>query len=392
MNKKFFILASLFIFHFSFLTFHSYAQSWLWARSGNGSKGLGSDQGFSVATDKNGNVYVVGYFGSTTITFGTYTLTNPGGYDNSFLVKYDSGGNLLWAKCMEGIAGSVYAQLGNVATDNSGNVLIFGSYDEPGLVFGKDTLTLLNNNGDNNIFLAKYDANGNLLWATSPTVSNLNADIDVTDGWSNLVTDSLNNIYITGDYAGNIIFGKDSLIGGNGGNIFYVKYDSYGNVVWAKNLNGSSAGAPEGIVLDRKDNVYISGTFSGLITFGPDSFKAPAGGQNIFLAKYDANGTLLWAKDYGGGTDCDINIYSMALDKGNNIYLGGDFSCDTLPFGSDTLYEKESQFWSPCLFKFDENGNPLWARGDNGQGPNANDYVSAVTVTQDGNICITGWS
>ena len=307
---------------------------------------------------------------------------------------------MLWAKCLEGIAGSIYAMLDEVTIDNRGNVIIIGIYFEPGLVFGKDTLTLLNNNSDWNIFLVKYDANGNVLWATSPTASNLNAFI--INAASGISTDSLNNIYVTGVYGSlvrytnpDIIFGKDTLTlvneNDSNGNMFIVKYDSNGNVLWAKNGYSSGDGSPGGMAIDKKDNLYISGTiFSDLLTFGPDTLKEPTGRYNIFLAKYDANGNILWAKGYGG--DCyniGLSDNGLALDKEDNIYLGGEFGCDTVLFGPDTLYGIiNSPFWTPYVVKLDNNGNPLWAKlvGSGG----IYNSVYATTIKQDRSICFTG--
>lgn len=71
--------------------------NYFWARSAGGN---GMDNGQSVATDAGGNTIVTGYFTSPSIIFGTITLTNPNnlGYADFFLVKYDAGGNVLWAK------------------------------------------------------------------------------------------------------------------------------------------------------------------------------------------------------------------------------------------------------------------------------------------------------
>src|SRR6185295_310489 len=74
------------------------AQTWSWAKSGDGS---GTNEGFAVCTDPSGNILITGALSSTAVNYGSYTLTNAGGM---FLVKYDPNGNVLWAKNATGWA------------------------------------------------------------------------------------------------------------------------------------------------------------------------------------------------------------------------------------------------------------------------------------------------
>ena len=130
----------------------------VWAKAAGGT---GTDEPYGIATDATGNIYITGNFGSSSITFGTVTLTSPG----FFLTKYDANGNVLWAKSA---GGSAYSNSGNaVATDASGNVFVTGSFPSS-LSFGTTTLT----NTDNpDIFIVKYDASGTVLWARGSTSS-----------------------------------------------------------------------------------------------------------------------------------------------------------------------------------------------------------------------------
>ncbi|MBI4646145.1 MAG: T9SS type A sorting domain-containing protein [Bacteroidia bacterium] len=127
-----------------------YAQDWLWAKSAGGSS---NDYCESITTDVNNNVIVTGSFYSSTITFGTYTLTNAS-TDNSdiFIVKYDLSGNVLWAKS----AGGGSSDDGSsITTDANNNVIVTGSFGSSTITFSSDTLT---NAGNYDIFVAKLSS------------------------------------------------------------------------------------------------------------------------------------------------------------------------------------------------------------------------------------------
>ena len=133
---------------------------------GKGAGGLFDDYGQSVATDAAGNVFVVGFFSSDTINFGTNSLVNIGVLPNVpdiFIVKYDATGNVVWAKKTGGIFGD---RGYGIATDASGNVFVTGSYDSQ-IDFGS---TVLNSGGSYNcMFIVKYDTAGNVLLTCPPS-------------------------------------------------------------------------------------------------------------------------------------------------------------------------------------------------------------------------------
>src|ERR1035437_9982771 len=89
------------------LSIQTYSQipSWAWARSGDGTNIItpNYEEGTSITTDAFGNVYMVGYFPTSTITFGSTTLINDSsGTRDIFIVKYDQSGNVIWAKSAGG--------------------------------------------------------------------------------------------------------------------------------------------------------------------------------------------------------------------------------------------------------------------------------------------------
>src|SRR5437868_12224725 len=129
--KKIFLFFTAIIF--SFNTF-SQVPSWVWANSAGGTN---HNFGVDIALDANGNVYAVGYFESSPISFGTITLTSAGGFD-IFVVKYNSGGNVLWAKRIGGVIDDYGL---SIATDAGGNVYVTGSYGSSSITIGPFVLT-----------------------------------------------------------------------------------------------------------------------------------------------------------------------------------------------------------------------------------------------------------
>ncbi len=126
----------------------------------------------------------------------------------------------------------------SVTTDASGNVFITGTFQRPYIVFGTDTLfhgSIISGSGDTDMFLVKYDANGNVLWAKGVSTANRSEDGNA------VCTDASGNVFVTGFFEGaSITFGSTTLTNaGSGWDVFVVKYDGNGNVLWAK----SGAGA-----------------------------------------------------------------------------------------------------------------------------------------------------
>lgn len=129
----------------------------LWAKSAGGTSIEGAQ---GISTDETGNVLITGYFASTSITFGTTTLTNAMGID-IFVVKYDALGNVLWAKS----AGGISSDFGvSIANDVSGNIFVTGFFNSPSINFGTTTLI---NKGESDVFVVKYDEKGNVMWVKS---------------------------------------------------------------------------------------------------------------------------------------------------------------------------------------------------------------------------------
>ena len=361
------------------------SHSWIWAKSAGA---VADDQANSIAVDASGNTYVAGWFDSGTITFGTNTLTNAGAYD-IFLTKYDASGNVLWAKRAGG-TNNDYAN--SVTIDSSGNVYVAGEFTSDTARFG--SFMLLNSgatDGTRDLFLAKYDANGNELWVRSAT--GLGNDVAYS-----VAVDVTGNAFVCGSFTSfYLTFGTTMLTNSNTtsytDDIFLAKYNSSGTLQWAKSA-GSTAGWEEGfsVAVDASGNPYVAGGFKDInFTYGTTTLTNcdnTGSTYDIFLAKYNtANGNLIYAKSAGGINDDYLN--SVKVDASGNIYLGGYFYSPTLAFGTDTVVNTDNvpgHSSDIFLAKYNSSGNVVWAKGANGDG---DDAVTCIAVNASG-VYITG--
>jgi hypothetical protein len=287
--------------------------------------------------------------------------------------------NWVWAQG----AGNISSEYSNaVCTDAKGNVYATGTFQGSSITFGSYTL---NNAGTGtlDIFVVKYDASGNILWAKSMGGTHY----DYAYG---ICTDANSNVYVTGYFRSpSITFGTYTLSNldtvAEYPDIFISKYDSTGNELWAKSAgNKITWEMSYGICTDTNGNIYITGTYgyNTPMSFGSDTL-INRGGYDIFLAKYDAGGNLLWAKS-AGGFSYDYGI-GICYDKSGNIYVTG-YQIQSV-FGNDTL---TGIGLSAFVAKYDTAGNVLWARNAYGT-ISPTSTGTAITTDASGNIYITGY-
>jgi hypothetical protein len=305
------------------------------------------DYGYGVATDSSGNIYVAG-----TTSGGLDGNPNAGGRD-IFLTKYDTNGNKLWTRQL---GTSDWDEGYGVATDSSGNVYVTG--DTYGGLDGNI------NDGNYDIFLAKYDTNGNKLWTRQLGTTSY-------DRGSGVATDASGNIYVTGYTDG----GLDGNPNAGGWDIFLTKYDTNGNKIWTKQLGTASGDVGSGVATDSSGNIYVTGYTRGGLDGNPN-----AGLNDVFLTKYDTNGNKIWTKQLGTA-DYDWG-YGVATDASGNIYVTGRTD-------GDLDGNAEIGYGDIFLTKYDTDGNKIWTRE---LGTLSYDTGWGVATDSSGNIYVTGWT
>lgn len=296
-----------------------------WVRQSVSSDNVGEN---AVAVDETGNIYVVGGFNTTT-TFGSVTINGAGG----FLAKYDSVGNVAWALPAGGTNGD-YDYNTVVATDNAGHVYVAGNFLHSA-VFGNVVIANIKNSGSA-AFVAEFDSDGNFLWA-KPFIATNGLDL------YGLVTDTNSNCYVTGDTLGPATFTTNLSNGGAG---FVAKLDSSGNLLWV----APAGGVGSGIALDATGNVLVTGGYSGSAVWGNAPLQTNRIGDvsvpNLFLAKYDGAGNLLWVSG-----NADVTI----IGAGKPLAIGGDGSA----YIAYLQYPLETNSF---ISKYAPDGNVLWSK------------------------------
>ncbi|MBK6989565.1 MAG: T9SS type A sorting domain-containing protein [Bacteroidetes bacterium] len=282
--------------------------------------------------------------------------------------------NWKWARSA---AGGEYDQSSTITTDASGNVIIAGYFASDFITLG--SITLQNAGlGFDDVFIAKYDSSGNLVWAQSFGSTSDDKATAVT-------TDNAGNIYLTGYfYSPTITIGTYTFTNaGNVGDIFIVKYDSNGNILWATKEGGPGLEIPYAISVDALNNIVLVGRFSSnSITFGTTTL-ALAGSMDVFVVKYNATGNVLWAQGEGGGSNDEA--YAVKVDGSGNIYVAGYFNQNAM-FGTIAL--STTGISDAFIAKYDSSGTVLWAKKAGGSG---DDRTNGLALDEFGNSYVSGF-
>ncbi len=284
------------------------------------SKGPGSCDANGTTTDILNNVYSTGVFRKA-VFFGPDTLIgSSSSYTYSYVVKYTTNGNVLWAEQSKNGKGSTS---NGVCTDKNANTVITGNFTGP-ISFG----TIVFASPGQSAFVVKYDSTGTPLWGVKPT----NVKPIATSSGGYIAADSKNNLFVAGSFTSSIRIGPDTLttlpLGGTG-DMFIAKYKPNGTAVWAREAtiyNLSDIVGPTGIAVDKYSNSYVTGVFMDSTSFGPYKLVAKGSPYDIFIVKYDSMGTIKWAKTAVVMDSSTWEAYSVAVDTNENLYisLGGE--------------------------------------------------------------------
>jgi hypothetical protein len=245
--------------------------------------------------------------------------------------------------------------------------LVGGNFEGTNISFGTQTLTNLGTNSSD-IFLVSHDFAGGVRWLRQLGGQGVDSLKDVVGasvsyyacGWFQSPSFSVGTTNLT-------------LAGTNGADGFVIKYSTSGNVTWVS--HGVNAGVNL-VAYDGLNNVYAAGTVLGEVSFGGLSLSNSSTGT--FAVKLNSSGSPLWIRG-------DMHMGSaLTVDKSQNIITAGTFS-NTVQFGQTVLSNDAPG--TVYIAKFDNAGEPLWARQLEGLG---NDQVTAITVDRGTNYWITG--
>ncbi|MFD1553382.1 hypothetical protein DNU06_06870 [Putridiphycobacter roseus] len=278
---------------------------------------------YDIALDSTGNIYTVGGF-SGTIDFdpgsNTMNLTSNGQSD-VFVHKMDANGIFQWVKTL---GGTNQERALSVITDNSGHLYIAGEFSDTVDFDPGSSLTNLSSNGLSDVFILKLDLDGNFVWAKSfGSVTEDNVyDISV-DEFDNVYT--LGHFAIAADFDPSAGVYNLTTIGSTA--LFVQTMDAAGNFIKAITIGGYDNIVGRAITTDHLNNLYITGDFSGDIDFNPGDGTtnlSTIGSTDMFIVKIDFLGFFKWVKTFGGTGQVSGN--AISVDTLGNIYTGGCFS------------------------------------------------------------------
>lgn len=424
------------------------APNYLWAHSGSAEY---LDAVAASTADRFGNFIVVGSFQSSSVDFDGVVISNANfSFDEPFVVKYDSVGNVLWANSL-GANGGQVDQAYDVAVDASGNVYVTGfisvipgltdayiaMYDENGVLlsfnsFGGDYIDQLKTcatDASGNLFAAGDYGSDSISLAAAYSLNTLNnvsipnqgyydvfimrAATPGNGGWAKsfgsstsdyIVSssiDSAGNYFVIGFFTGpSIDFDGTVLthLTGQDNQVFFVKFDPDGVVLWAKTVEcfdayastGANANNAIDCSADLFGNIFIVMRGTGL-SGGPVNYDGTvidnslAPGSGLYL-KIDFNGNLIWGKSLGGSF-VNFSFHGCSADAHGDLYAVGGMG-DYLIFDSDTIYNgNPGTYEDMFIVKFNASGDLIWAEAAGAQNT---DHATSCSADPFGHVFVAG--
>jgi len=345
-----------------------------------GDPSLSPDQGWAIALDTNGTVFVTGWstgssssrdyatiaYSNTGLPLWTNRYDGPGdGDDEATDIAVDRAGNVTVTGFSIGPAG--YYDYATVRYSNAGTPLWTNVYDGPG--GGHDLAYAIAADTNSNVFVTGYSlgAAGNYDYATIKySAAGATLWVNRYDGPGN------GHDYARGiaaDRGGNVIVTGYSL--GSGGTFDYatIKYSAAGVPLWTNRYDGPAAATDEAwaVAVDGSGNVFVTGVSDGGVT-----------SYDYATIKYSSAGVPLWTNRYDGPASGLDFAKSLALDPSGNIIVTGWSTNNGNGYDFATV-------------KYSNAGLPLWTNRYDGPG-GSDDYATKVTTDRRGNVFVTGYS
>ena len=314
----------------------------------------------SKCIDSIGNIYYGGTFkGEANIKFGKdsvslvssyYTDNNTSGFTTDFFIsKVDKDGHLIWIKKYSSIKNDAFSK---IILDSSQNLIVVGSSGD-NLDFDPDPNKTKNVYGN---FMLRLSKDGNFLNVYSLPFNDVSA----------LKTNSIGDIFLTGFVSAGIVDFDvtDSIYKVNtNGQSFILKFDNNLKLKWVKLFgNPYSSIQFRDLTISNKNQIIISGEFSGGIDFDPSNKYYELSSQgSAFILKLDVNGDFLWAKSLTKSTNSGSSSYcnNSYIDNSENIYSIGYFSGD---ISVENITIKSVSNKNVFISKLSSSGTLIWLK------------------------------
>jgi len=288
------------------------------------------DHSYDVKVDKDGFIYVTGFFSGYDADFDALSISNPNWGSTctplGYIGKLDQNGNWLWVDKFDGIKDARGSRDNRIAIDEFSNIYCIGGFENTGN-YGPFSIT---SNGEWDAFIFKMDKDGNWLWAK-------NVGSNKTDRADGIAIDVCGDIYITGEYRNPMVFpganasnGTDTLSHKQKRDVFVAKMNNQGEWKWAKRARTDGTDKPYQMSVDANKQVFVGGTAKGEMTFTSGLVVPPQipgdTTMSAWVAQIDGasnNGDWVWAKMAGSDTDDDDRTNDICPDGFGNVYAIG---------------------------------------------------------------------
>ena len=318
--------------------------------------GTGIDKAYSIQQTNDWGYIVAGSSGSN-----NGDVTGNHGFDDYWVVKLDSIGNIQWQKSL----GGIHSEGANsIRQTNDGGYIVAGyTCSNDGDVSG-------NHGGFEDYWVVKLDSSGNIQW--QKCYGGMNGDA------ASSIAQTADGGYIVGGSSDS----NDSYVTGNhGGNdIWIIKINSAGSIKWEKCLGGSGQDFLYSLQLTN-DNGYILVGFSKSID---GDVTGNHGYEDYWVVKLDSSGNIQWQKSLGG-TNADYGYSIQQTNDGGYIVAGSSFSND----GDVTGHHGLTNYYDYWIVKLDSSGNIQWQKS---LGGSQDDRGFSIQQTNDGGFIATGQS
>ena len=277
----------------------------------------------TVATMSDGGYIVGGEFDSSTIQVGNEVLRQNGGFNDAMIIKYSAEGEVEWAK---NIGGNNNEYIYSITGTRDGGFIAVGDTNSDTIKVGDITLT---RNGNTDGLIIKYSAEGEVEWAKNIGGSDY-------DGFNSVAETNDGGCIVGGYFSSSIIqVGEETLTNNGSYDGLIIKYSAEGEVEWAKNIGGSSTERIYSVAETIDGGVIAGGFFSSSIIQVGEETLTNNGSQDGLIIKYNSKGEVEWAKSFGG-SDADC-INSVTETTEGKIIVGGEFESDEIQVGNETL-------------------------------------------------------
>ena len=325
----------------------AHAQTQLWITQFGTSN---QDSLTAVESDAAGGVMVAGW------TIGSLGRPNPGCRpegcsSDAILARYDGAGTQLW---MRQFGTGTWEQALALASDGAGGVMVTGWTD--GSLGGPNAGCIPGHYCSSDVFLARYDADGNQIWIRQFGSSEFDMGFALSP-------DGVGGVMVAGQIDATFL----------AADVFVARYDSVGNQLWIRQFGTSSKDGATALAPDGVGGAMVAGTTEGDLG-GPN-----AGSEDAFLARYDGAGNRIWIRQFG--TNSNDGAAALASDGAGGVIVAGATEGD--------LGGPNAGLVDAFLARYDSTGDRLWIRQF---GTSSDDFASAVAPDGAGGVLVTGWT